>query len=86
MKRTEIIKLQDSISAAYPNRKRPTAAELDYWYEQLKNYPLQACLEQLDYHIKWEKYPPTLVDFVKAGPENNEDLKKLFVNNRGQNE
>ena len=80
MMKNEIVKLTSSILAAYPNSKKYTPHELDTWFQQLKGFPLQACLEHLIYHIRWEKYPPTLVDFVKAGPATDDDLKRLFKN------
>ena len=80
MTSNELEKLMSNILAAYPHYKLPDKDGIKYWFRQLKNYPLQACIESLDYHVKYEKYPPTLIDFVKYGPETNEDLKKLFVN------
>lgn len=76
----EIITLQQRIDAAYPNRPKPTKDELSIWHELLSDYPLAACLEHLEYNLKWEKYPPTLKDFIKAGPETNDDLKRKFRN------
>lgn len=86
MTKTEVLELEIRLKSAYPNFKKLTMDEIKHWHEQLKDYPLQAAIENLEYHKKYERAMMTLADLLRYGPETNEDLKKLFVNYRGRNE
>lgn len=83
MTKHEVLELEAMIMKTYPKFKQLTKDQLVYWHEQLKDYPLQAAKENLEYHKKFERTQITLSDLLRYGPETNEDLKKLFINYKG---
>lgn len=70
MTREEFKKIVKALRCTYPNCIINTQQVFDLWYEMLGGLEYRQVAENLEHHIKNNKFPPTIAELRNA-PERN---------------